>query len=147
MKRLWDSDDPHMSPHIHPMKTKVKKPHAKGEKAASVEKITVAALLPQLEKHLFPSTTSLTLLSLKSIEKNFWMSPWKRVLSIRIISPLPMMGLLLSLRTENAKNAYANVRKMASLTVTVTGTFLSLTVTSAGIPLATAFIMDMIYIC
>ena len=25
MKRLWDSDDPHMSPHIHPMKTKVKK--------------------------------------------------------------------------------------------------------------------------
>ena len=130
MKRLWDSDDPHMSPHIHPMKTKVKKPHAKGEKAASVEKITVA-----------------TLLSLKSIEKNFWMSPWKRVLSIRIISPLPMMGLLLSLRTENAKNAYANVRKMASLTVTVTGTFLSLTVTSAGIPLATAFIMDMVYIC
>ena len=36
MKRLWDSDDPHMSPHIHPTKTKVKKPHAKGEKAASV---------------------------------------------------------------------------------------------------------------
>lgn len=53
MKRLWDSDDPHMSPHIHPMKTKVKKPHAKGEKAASVEKITVAALLPQLEKTSF----------------------------------------------------------------------------------------------
>ena len=25
MKRLWDSDDPHMSPHIHPLKTKVKK--------------------------------------------------------------------------------------------------------------------------
>lgn len=45
------------------------------------------------------------------------------------------------------KNAYANVRKMASLTVTVTVTFLSLTVTSAGIPLATASIMDMIYIC
>ena len=42
-----------MSPHIHPMKTKVKKPHAKGEKAASVEKITVAALLPQLEKTSF----------------------------------------------------------------------------------------------
>ncbi|MFR7900869.1 MAG: hypothetical protein ACLU6Y_14365 [Ruminococcus sp.] len=45
------------------------------------------------------------------------------------------------------KNAYANVRKMASLTVAVTVTFLSLTVTSAGIPLATASIMDMIYIC
>ena len=53
MKRLWDSDDPHMSPHIHPLKTKVKKPDAKGEKAPSVEKITVAELLPQLEKTSF----------------------------------------------------------------------------------------------
>ena len=42
-----------MSPHIHPLKTKVKKPDAKGEKAPSVEKITVAELLPQLEKTSF----------------------------------------------------------------------------------------------
>ena len=40
----------HMSPHIHPLKTKVKKPKAKGKKADSVEKITVAELLPQLGK-------------------------------------------------------------------------------------------------
>ena len=32
MKRLWDSDDPHMTSHIHPLKAKVKKPDAKGEK-------------------------------------------------------------------------------------------------------------------
>lgn len=25
MKRLWDSDDNHMSPHVHPLKSKVKK--------------------------------------------------------------------------------------------------------------------------
>ena len=55
LKRLWDSDESHMSPHIHPMKAKVKKPDAKGEKAASVEKITVAALLPQQEKTSFSS--------------------------------------------------------------------------------------------
>ena len=36
---------------------------------------------------------------------------------------------------------------MASLPVTVTGTFPSRTVTSDGIPPATAFTMDMIYIC
>ena len=54
MKRLWDSDDPHMTSHIHPLKAKVKKPDAKGEKAASVEKVTVAELLPQLEKTAFP---------------------------------------------------------------------------------------------
>ena len=54
MKRLWDSDEPHMTSHIHPLKAKVKKPDAKGEKAASVEKVTVAELLPQLEKTAFP---------------------------------------------------------------------------------------------
>ena len=39
-----------MSPHIHPLKTKVKKPKTKGTKADSVEKVTVADLLPSLEK-------------------------------------------------------------------------------------------------
>ena len=50
LNRLWDSDDDHMSPHIHPLKTKVKKPKTKGTKADSVEKVTVADLLPSLEK-------------------------------------------------------------------------------------------------
>ena len=39
-----------MSPHIHPLKTKIKKPKTKGTKADSVEKVTVADLLPTLEK-------------------------------------------------------------------------------------------------
>lgn len=47
--RLWDSDEDHMSPHIHPLKTKVKKPKTKGTKADPVEKVTVADLLPALE--------------------------------------------------------------------------------------------------
>ena len=38
-----------MSPHIHPLKTKIKKPTTKGAKADSVEKVTVADLLPVLE--------------------------------------------------------------------------------------------------
>ena len=49
INRLWNSDDDHMSPHIHPLKTKVKKPKTKGTKADSVEKVTVAELLPILE--------------------------------------------------------------------------------------------------
>ena len=49
INRLWNSDDDHMSPHIHPLKTKVKKPKTKGTKADSVEKVTVADLLPVLE--------------------------------------------------------------------------------------------------
>ncbi len=50
LSRLWNSDDSHLSSHIHPLKFKVKKPKTKGVKADSVEKVIVAELLPQLEK-------------------------------------------------------------------------------------------------
>ena len=53
LNRLWDSDAPHLSPHIHPLKSKVKKPSSKGTKADSIEKTTVAELLPQLENTSF----------------------------------------------------------------------------------------------
>ena len=49
IKRLWNSDDNHLSSHIHPIKEKVKKPKKKGTKADSIEKVTVAELPPQLE--------------------------------------------------------------------------------------------------
>ena len=52
-KRLWDSDDNNLSPHIHPIKLKVKKPKTKGSKADSVDKVTVAELLPTLENTAF----------------------------------------------------------------------------------------------
>ena len=51
--RLWDSDENHLSPHIHPLKIKVKKPKTKGTKANSVEKVTVEQLLPELENTVF----------------------------------------------------------------------------------------------
>ncbi|WP_242861354.1 hypothetical protein [Cellulosilyticum ruminicola] len=52
-KRLWDLDDNNLSPHIHPIKLKVKKPKTKGSKADSVEKVTVAELLSILENTTF----------------------------------------------------------------------------------------------
>ena len=51
--RLWNHDENHLSPHIHPLKVKVKKPKTKGTKADSVEKVTVEQLLPQLENTTF----------------------------------------------------------------------------------------------
>ena len=51
--RLWDSDNNHLTPHIQPLKSKVKKPKNKGTKADSVEKVTVAELLPELENTTF----------------------------------------------------------------------------------------------
>ena len=54
MNRFWDSDSDNLSPHEHPIKKKkVKKPKQKGEKAESVEKVTVAELLPHLESTKF----------------------------------------------------------------------------------------------
>lgn len=53
LSRMWDSDDNHLSPHIHPSKAKVKKPKTKGTKAEAVEKVTVAQLLPELENTIF----------------------------------------------------------------------------------------------
>ena len=51
--RLWDLDANNLSPHIHPIKVKVNKPKSKGAKADSVEKVTVAELLPTLENTTF----------------------------------------------------------------------------------------------
>lgn len=53
--RMWDSDDNHLSSHVHPLKTKVKKPKTKGTKADPVEKIKVEQLLPELENTIFDS--------------------------------------------------------------------------------------------
>ena len=51
--RLWDLDTNNLSPLIHPIKVKVNKPKSKGAKADSVEKVTVAQLLPTLENTTF----------------------------------------------------------------------------------------------
>ena len=52
--RLWNSEDDNLSPHEHSIKKKkVKKPKTKGTKADSIEKVTVAELLPQLENTTF----------------------------------------------------------------------------------------------
>lgn len=53
LDRLWDADDNHLSPHIHPLKIKVRKLKAKVTKADSVDKVTVEQLLPELEHASF----------------------------------------------------------------------------------------------
>ena len=51
--RLWDSEDNNLSPGIHPVKAKVKKPQSKGAKAASVEKVTVDRLITRPDHTTF----------------------------------------------------------------------------------------------
>ena len=51
--RLWDANDDNLSPHIHPLKPKVKKPKSQGSKAQPVDKVTVEKLLTNLENTSF----------------------------------------------------------------------------------------------
>lgn len=51
--RLWDSDEDNLSPHVHKAKSKVKKSKTKSTKADSIEEVTVAQLLPELEHTWF----------------------------------------------------------------------------------------------
>ena len=52
--RLWNYATPNFSPHVKPpVRKKVKKPKAKGQKAASIEKESVAELIARLSKATF----------------------------------------------------------------------------------------------
>ena len=54
LNRLWNSEVPNLSPHLRPAKRKrLKKPVRKGDKAESVEKVSVDQLLEQLESTSF----------------------------------------------------------------------------------------------
>ncbi len=53
MKRLWDSDEDHISSHLRPLKEKVKKPNKRGSKADPIDKVTVDQLLAELEETTF----------------------------------------------------------------------------------------------
>lgn len=147
LKRLWDSDESHMSSHIHPMKTKVKKPDAKGEKAASVEKITVADLLPQLEKTSF-SINDQTYASLfKIYRKEFLDVSVEKGLIHKNSLALAGDGTPVVTSHRERKKRICKCKENGISGCNCDRYFLSRTVTLDGIPLATAFIMDMIYIC
>lgn len=128
-----------MSPHIRPLKIRVIKPKTKGTKADSMEKVTVAELLPALGKLILNLMISLILLFSKSIKKSSLIFLFPKDLSIRMYWHQPVMELLLLLHTENAKSATA--KRKASPTANVTVTFPSLTVISDGILHVTVFIM------
>ena len=51
--RLWNSEDSNLNPHLHKLKTPVKKPKKKGYKAQPVDKVTVEQLLKSLEPQTF----------------------------------------------------------------------------------------------
>ena len=68
--RLWQFNEDNLSPHEHPPKSKVKKPEKKGEKAVSVEKLTVDQLLSQLQTEP-PSQEQPFSLLFKAFEKLF----------------------------------------------------------------------------
>ena len=123
LNRLWDSDDDHMSPHIHPLKTKVKKPKTKGTKADSVEKVTVADLLPSLEKTDFKLNEQPYSSLFKIYQKEFL----EISVSTGLIhaDALALAGERTPVVTSHRerKNVSANVKRMVSMTVIVNAIF------------------------
>ena len=145
--RLWNSDDDHMSPHIHPLKTKVKKPKTKGTKADSVEKVTVADLLPTLEKTDFKLDEQPYSSLFKIYQKEFLEISVSTGLIHADSLALAGDGTPVVTSHRERKNVSVNVKRMGSMTVIVTAIFPSLTVISDGTPLGTVIIMDMTCIC
>ena len=148
LNRLWDSAEDNLSSHEHPLKKKkVKKPKKKGEKAESVEKITVAELLPQLENTTFYLDEQ-PYASLFKIYKQEFLDV---SVSKNLIHPnsLALAGdgtpVLTSHRER--KNASVTVKKKEFLTVIAIAIIRSLTVISAGILPMTVGIMATICIC
>lgn len=85
--RLWDSDDDNLSPHIHPLKARIKKPKNKGVKAEPLEKITVAELLTKLENTSFSLEEQPYHFCFKSIKNSFLMCPFLKDLSTGNLYP------------------------------------------------------------
>ena len=70
INRLWNSDDDHMSPHIHPLKTKVKNLKQKVRKLIPWKKLLLPIFFHPWRKQILYLMNSLILLSLKSINRN-----------------------------------------------------------------------------
>ena len=136
-----------MSPHIHPLKTKVKKPKTKGTKADSVEKVTVADLLPTLEKTDFKLDEQPYSSLFKIYQKEFLEISVSTGLIHTDSLALAGDGTPVVTSTENEKSVSVNAKRMALLTANVTVTFPSLIVISAGILPATVIIIAIICTC
>ena len=117
INRLWNSDDDHMSPHIHPLKTKVKKPKTKGTKADSVEKVTVANLLPVLENTDFELDEQPYSSLFKIYQKEFLEISVSTGLIHADALALAGDGTPIVTSHRERKNVSANVKRMVSMTV------------------------------
>ena len=70
IKCLWDSDANHLPPHVHPLKSKVKKPEKKGQKLILLKKLLLLNFFLNWKTQNFVWMPSLMLLCLKSIKRN-----------------------------------------------------------------------------
>ena len=122
-----------MSPHIHPLKTKVKKPKTKGTKADSVEKVTVADLLPVLEHTDFKLDEQPYSSLFAIYQKEFLDVSVSTGLIHSDALALAGDGTPVVTSHRERKSVSVNAKRMALLTANVTATFPSPIVISAGI--------------
>ena len=132
----------------HPLKTKkVKKPKAKGAKADSIEKVTVAELIPQLENTQFHLDEQPYASLFKIYKKEFMDVSVSKNLFHPDSLALAGDGTPVVTSHRERKNESVTARKMELQTANATAIFHSPTVISAGILLVPAGITVMICIC
>ncbi len=120
-----------MSPHIRPLKIKVIKPKTKGTKADSMEKVTVAELLPALGKTDFKLDDQPYSSLFKIYQKEFLdISVSKGLIYTNVLA---LAGDGTPVVTSHRERKNATAKRKASPTANVTVTFPSLTVISDGI--------------
>ena len=144
--RLWLSDKDNLSDSTHPPKEKPQKPDKKGDKAPSVEKVTVKDLFQQFETA--PPLTWIPANSSTKFLRCFFLNiPYRMGWLTCSAFPLPVMAPLFIPLHRNEKNAPVTVWKRGSMTACATAFTANPTVTSAGIPIGTAITLAMIYTC
>ena len=95
LNRLWNSDDDHMSPHIHPLKIKIKKPKQKVQKLIPWKKLQLPIFFRPWRKQISNLMNSLILLSLKSIKRNSLRFLFLQGLSMQMLQHQRVMERLL----------------------------------------------------
>ena len=85
INRLWNSDDDHMSPHIHPLKIKVRSLKQKARKLILWKKLRLQSFFRFWKILVLNLMNSLILPSLKSTRKSSLMFLYPQDLSIRML--------------------------------------------------------------
>ena len=145
--RLWYSDDDNLSSHLRPAKVSVKKPVRKGDKTASIDKLTMERLLKELEVVSISIEEQPFASLFELYHKEFLLQYIKKELINSSSLSIAGDGTPVVTSTRERNTVAATVLPMALPLVTAHVTFHSRTAILAEIPQGNVFTSVMICTC